>query len=116
MALVKRSSKKKGKAAEARPSVRNYSLVLGPVITEKASTLGGGSGAVVAFKVDPRASKSEIKTAIERVFKVEVDKVRTANFLGKVKRTARSVGRRARFKKAYITLKAGHTIDIVQGL
>lgn len=116
MALVKRNSKKKGKADTVTPSVKNYSVFLSPVITEKSSTLGGGAGSVIAFKVDPRASKSEIKTAVEKVFKVEVQKVRTTNYLGKVKRTARSIGRRAQFKKAYITLKTGHTIDIVEGL
>jgi large subunit ribosomal protein L23 len=68
------------------------------------------------MKVDPRATKSEIRQAVERVFSVKVDAVRTCTFLGKTKRTARGVGRRAGFKKAYVTLAEGSKIDLVEGL
>ena len=116
---------KKAAAAAAAPAVApgvagsarisDYGVLLSPVITEKSSMAAGNRNHFV-FKVDDRATKVEIKAAVERIFKVKVDSVNTARFLGKVKRTVRSVGRRAGFKKAYVTLKEGYTIDIVEGL
>jgi len=112
---------KKAAAAAAAPAaagsarISDYGVLLSPVITEKSSMAAGNRNHFV-FKVDDRATKVEIKAAVERIFKVKVDSVNTARFLGKVKRTVRSVGRRAGFKKAYVTLKEGYTIDIVEGL
>lgn len=103
-------AKKEREAGEAA-YVQDYAILLGPVITEKASTAGG-----VVFKVHPKATKTEIKEAIERVFKVRVAKIATANYMGKPKRTARSAGRRANYKKAYVTLKEGQQIEIIEGL
>ena len=105
----------KGSEKEVAPTLKDYNLLYKPVVTEKSSVVGG-VGSCIVFKVDPAASKVQIKNAIEKVFKVEVQKVRTCNFLGKLKRTNRSVGRRASFKKAYVSLKPGHTIDLVEGL
>jgi large subunit ribosomal protein L23 len=95
--------------------VRDYAVLVAPVVTEKSALVGGEGGGVV-FKVKPDANKTEIREAVERVFNVEVKSVRTSNLLGKLKRTTGSVGRRASVKKAYVTLKQGHTIDIVEGL
>jgi large subunit ribosomal protein L23 len=53
---------------------------------------------------------------IEDLFKVTVIKIRTANFLGKERRRGRTIGRRANWKKAYITLKEGDRIEIFEGL
>jgi large subunit ribosomal protein L23 len=103
------------KAKKTTAGLKDYGLLLGPVITEKASLLSGG-GKTVAFKVRKNSTKTEIKGAVERVFGVEVAKVRTSNFIGKLKRTTRTVGRTAGYKKAYVTLKPGHSIDIVEGL
>ena len=58
----------------------------------------------------------EIRGAIERVFSVKVDGVRTCRFIGKTKRTMKGVGKRAGYKKAYVTLAAGSKIDLVEGL
>jgi len=107
--LVKKNKSKKTARA------RDYSVLIAPVVTEKSALVGGDGGGVV-FKVRPEANKTEIKEAVERVFNVEVKSVRTSHLMGKMKRTTRSVGRRASVKKAYVTLKQGHTIDIVEGL
>jgi large subunit ribosomal protein L23 len=84
---------------------RDYVLKL-PVITEK-STLVKETLRTVAFKVLRDANKIEIKDAVEKIFKVKVQSVRTANFHGKKRRQGRYTGRRADWKKAYVTLKEG---------
>ncbi|NLV32740.1 MAG: 50S ribosomal protein L23 [Acidobacteria bacterium] len=84
---------------------REYVLRL-PVITEK-STLMKENLRTVAFRVLRDANKIEIKDAVEKMFKVKVQCVRTANFHGKKRRQGRYVGRRSDWKKAYVTLKAG---------
>jgi large subunit ribosomal protein L23 len=109
----KKSAAKSTAAATAR--ISDYAVLLHPVITEKSSLVGGDKGRYV-FRVDPRSTKTDIRRAVEGIFNVKVDSVNTAAFIGKVKRTARSVGRRAGFKKAYVTLKEGFTIDIVEGV
>jgi len=77
-----------------------------PIITEK-STLVKENLRTVAFKVLRDANKIEIKDAVEKIFKVKVQSVRTANFHGKKRRQGRYVGRRPDWKKAYVTLKQG---------
>jgi large subunit ribosomal protein L23 len=77
-----------------------------PIITEK-STLVKETLRTVAFKVLRDANKIEIKDAVEKMFKVKVQSVRTANFHGKKRRQGRHVGRRPDWKKAYVTLKQG---------
>ena len=115
MALMRK--KKKAAVEQARAGVRQYACLHAPVITEKSSTLPGkGGSSTVAFYVDRTASKDEIKQAVEKVLKVEVAAVRTLNTMGKLKRTTRAVGRTARHKKAYVTLKPGHTIGIIEGV
>ena len=84
---------------------REYVLKL-PVITEK-STLVKENLRTVTFKVLRDANKIEIKDAVEKIFKVKVQSVRTANFHGKKRRQGRHVGRRPDWKKAYVTLKQG---------
>lgn len=95
--------------------VKDFAVLLAPVITEKSSVFQE-KGSRVAFRVKVGSNKEEIKQAIERAFQVDVVAVRTCNYIGKVKRTNRSVGRRAGYKKAYVTLKEGQSIDIVEGL
>jgi large subunit ribosomal protein L23 len=77
-----------------------------PVITEK-STLLKENLQTITFKVLRDANKIEIKDAVENIFKVKVDTVRTANFHGKKRRQGKYAGRRSDWKKAYVTLKAG---------
>ena len=66
--------------------------------------------------MSPKANKIQIRRAVERLFEVEVKDVRTSNFTGKNKRWGRFVGRRPNWKKAYVTLEEGHTIEIFKGV
>jgi len=77
-----------------------------PVITEK-STLLKETLRTLAFKVLRDANKIEIKDAVEKIFNVKVESVRTANFHGKKRRQGKYAGRRSDWKKAYVTLKQG---------
>ena len=83
-----------------------HEVIVAPLITEK-TTLLKEKGAVLAFRVDRRANKVEIRQAVEALFKVKVASVRTQNAWGKRKRVGRYEGRRSDWKKAYVTLKAG---------
>ena len=105
----------KKKVAPATAKVGDYAILLSPDITEK-SALVGANGRTVSFRVDPRASKEDIRGAVERVFSVKVEGIRTCRFMGKTKRTMRGLGKRAGFKKAYVTLVQGSKIDLVEGL
>ncbi len=84
---------------------REYVLKL-PVITEKSTNVKENLR-TVTFKVLRDANKIEIKDAVEKIFKVKVQSVRTANFHGKKRRQGRYTGRRPDWKKAYVTLKEG---------
>jgi large subunit ribosomal protein L23 len=94
--------------------VNAVDVIKGPVITEKG-TLVNELGNQVVFRVDPRANKVEIRQAVEQLFKVKVEKVRTSRLLGKVRRVGRSAGRRSDWKKAYVTLAEGSRIDFFEG-
>jgi len=89
-------------------------VIKGPVITEKG-TLVNELGNQVVFRVDRRANKVEIRQAVERLFKVKVEKVRTSRLLGKTRRVGKSMGRRSDWKKAYVTLVEGARIDFFEG-
>jgi len=91
-----------------------YSVLTAPLITEKA-TLVNEAGNQVIFRVRPEADKGMIKRAIETLFKVKVEKVRTIQYLGKQRRVGKSVGRRSAWKKAYVTLAEGNRIDFFEG-
>ena len=91
-----------------------YDLLRRPIITEKA-TNASESGAVV-FEVSMRASKKEIKKAVEQLFKVKVKCVNTLIAKGKTKRFKGKPGRRKDVKKAYVMLEDGNTIDVSTGL
>ena len=86
-------------------------IVKAPVITEKAANLGQNEGKYV-FKVDPRANKTEIKQAIEKLFNVKVQDVRTINVKPKKRRVGRYAGLTNRSKKAIVTLAEGQTIEL----
>lgn len=77
-------------------------IIRSPWLTEKASILTGSKQLV--FKVDTKATKTEIKEAVESLIGVDVISVRTVNTVGKVKRFANRTGRRSSYKKAYISL------------
>lgn len=93
---------------------RSYDLIRGPVITEKSTR--GSMVDQVTFRVDRRATKPQIKQAVEELFKVEVKAVNTLNQKGKVKRFRGRPGRRNAVKKAIVTLAEGQTIDVSTGV
>jgi len=93
---------------------RIMKVLLGPHITEKAAIVGESSNQYV-FQVATDATKPEVKQAVEKLFAVEVDAVRVANVKGKTKRTGQRLGQRKNWKKAYVRVKAGQTIDFVGG-
>lgn len=87
-------------------------VVLGPVVAEKASRVNESNNQVV-LKVLPNANKTEIKQAVEQMFDVKVESVTTANVKGKTKRTGRIIGKRSDWKKAYVTLVDGASINLL---
>ena len=90
-----------------------YDIIKSPVVTEKLAR-HAEAGNVVVFRVRPDANKIEIKNAVEAIWKVDVEAVRTINYDGKVKRMGRFTGRRANWKKAIVTLAEGQTIPDLQ--
>jgi large subunit ribosomal protein L23 len=84
-------------------------IILSPVVSEKSySLIDQGK---YTFEVDPRANKTEIKLAIEKIFKVQVASINTLNKQGKTRRTKFGLGKRKNTKRAIVTLKSG-SIDI----
>ena len=86
-----------------------YDVIVRPLVTEKKVTKKEEEG-TLAFEVAPGATKTEIKHAVEKLFKVKVADVRTANFEGKLRRRGRFAGYRSNWKKAYVKLKAGEKV------
>ncbi len=85
-------------------------ILIAPVVSEKSyALLDQGK---YTFVVDPRANKTEIKIAVEQIFKVKVDSVHTLNRPGKARRTRFGIGRRKDTKRAIVTLRDGGSIDI----
>ena len=93
---------------------RLYSIITSPVVTEKSTGLSEYNK--VTFNVALDATKPQIKTAIESLFKVKVASVNTLRVKGKKKRFKGIIGQRADRKKAVATLEKGHSIDIASGL
>lgn len=83
-----------------------YQIIRRPIITEKGLTVKDGQNTLV-FEVAGQATKTEVKQAVQQIFKVKVDSVRTANFEGKERRRGKFSGYRPDWKKAYVRLKAG---------
>ena len=94
---------------------RLYKVLLAPVVSEKAVSSADEARQVV-FKVVKNAQKPEIKAAIEKLFDVKVEGVRTLNVKGKTKRTRFGLGKRSDWKKAYVKLAEGHDIDFGMGV
>ena len=91
--------------------MRHYSdIIIAPVITEKSqAAMQNGQ---YTFKVDPKANKTEIKSAIEKIFKVKVTSIKTLNEKPKKRRVGRYTGLTNRSKKAIVTLAEGQTIEL----
>jgi len=84
----------------------HYQIIRRPIITEKGLGVKETQHTVV-FEVSAKASKTEIKEAVQQIFKVKVDAVRTANFFGKMRRRGQNEGYRRDWKKAYAKLTEG---------
>ena len=93
---------------------RHNDAVLSTEITEKSAMRSEHNK--VVFRVAQDATKDEIASAVEELFKVKVVKVNTLNVKGKTKRFRGHLGRRSDIKKAVVTLQEGQTIDIATGL
>ncbi len=91
-------------------------IIRRPLVTEKSTQIREASN-VIAFEVDPKANKIQVKAAIEELFKVKVAEVRLFNVRGKVKRMGRFEGKRKDWRKAYVRLKAGEKApDFIEGV
>jgi large subunit ribosomal protein L23 len=86
-------------------------IILMPLVSEKNSNLRADQNKYV-FRVDTKANKLQIKSAVEELFKVRVDEVTTMRMHGKPKRLGRFEGRRPDWKKAVVRLKKGETIEL----
>jgi large subunit ribosomal protein L23 len=96
--------------------MRVQDVIRRPLITEK-STLQRDDTNTVAFEVDRKANKIDVKRAVEAQFKVKVAEVRMASMHGKVRRQGRFEGRRPDWKKAYVRLAEGEkTIEFFEGV
>ena len=91
-----------------------HEMIVRPLITEKSSTAYQDRGEYT-FEVHPKASKPQIRGAIEQLFGVRVVGVWTSNHRGKVKRLGKTAGRRPNWKKAVVKLAQGDTIPIFEG-
>ena len=93
---------------------KHYDAIIAPVITEKATLLSDHNK--VVFRVPLKATKKDVKEAVEALFKVKVQAVNTIVQKGKLKRFRGLEGRRSDSKKAIVTLAEGHAIDVTTGL
>jgi len=102
-----------------------WEILKSPVVTEKSVLLKEDStendartvGQVLTFKVDKKATKGDIRGAVEEIFNVKVAAVRTVHYDGKMKRRGRIEGRRPSWKKAYVTLRKGEPmIDYAEAI
>lgn len=91
------------------------SIILRPVVTER-STLLQDDMRTYTFIVAKDANKLEVRKAVQSLFSVKVESVRTANYQGKWRRVGRSVGRKPAYKKAVVRLAEGDSIDVYEGI
>jgi large subunit ribosomal protein L23 len=90
-----------------------WDILKSPVVTEKSVLLKEATsndeevGQILTFRVNTKSGKEAIRKAVEEIFGVKVAKVRTIHYEGKMKKRGRYEGRRASWKKAYVTLRKG---------
>ena len=89
----------------------DYSVIIRPLVTEQGMHFANVKGAY-SFQVNRKANKAQIKNAVERIYGVKVDKVRTANRRGKYRRKGRTFGMTSSWKKAVVYLEPEHHIDL----
>ena len=92
-----------------------HDVIQRPVVTEKSS-IARDEANIATFRVDPDATKHEIRRAVEELFDVKVASVRTMRQPGKKKRVGKSIGRRPAWKKAIVELAEGHAIEFFEGV
>lgn len=89
--------------------MKQYDVIRRPLVTEKGVEKKDNER-TLCFEVAPGANKTQVKAAVEKLFKVKVQEVRTASFEGKLRRRGRFAGYRSDWKKAYVKLKAGQKV------
>ena len=89
--------------------MNTYDVIRRPLVTEKGVDKKDNER-TLCFEVAAGANKTQVKAAVEKLFKVKVDEVRTATFEGKIRRRGRFAGYRPDWKKAYVRLKAGQKV------
>ena len=91
--------------------MQNYrDIIKGPIMTEKSSDLSKQN--VITFSVDPKANKTQIKQAIEKIFNVKVESVNTVNVRPRKRRVGKYTGYTSKVKKAIVKLKDGSSIEL----
>jgi len=91
--------------------VDDYNVIIRPLVTEQGMHFANVKGAY-SFEVNKKANKAQIKNAVERLYNVKVQKVRTANHKGKHRRKGRTLGVTASWKKAVVFLEPEFHIDL----
>lgn len=93
-----------------------YEIIIKPLLTEK-NQKAKDDNHTLAFMVNKRANKIEVKRAVEMLFNTHVERVRVINVFGKIKRVGRYEGRRPSWKKALVTLRKGEKmVEYFEGL
>ena len=93
-------------------TTQGFSVLRKALVTEKAYSQA--SAQTYVFALDLAASKDQVRNAIQSIYNVKVEDVRTAVIRGKVKRTRKGLGKRQNVKKAYVTIEAGKTLPVYQ--
>jgi large subunit ribosomal protein L23 len=92
-----------------------HDVIERPIVTEKSAIAREASN-IATFRVDPKATKHDIKRAVEQLFSVKVESVRTMQQQGKKTRVGKFVGRKPTWKKAIVELAEGQTIEFFEGV
>ncbi|HDT11727.1 MAG TPA: 50S ribosomal protein L23 [bacterium] len=95
---------------------KHFDIIRRPLLTEKSTMSADVEKQTYLFEVEMKTTKKDIKDAVESVFDVKVDSVNTVIVRGKPKRVGKIQGSRSNWKKAYVTLKQGYQINLVEGL
>ena len=89
----------------------DFNVIVRPLVTEQGMHFANAKGAY-SFEVNRKANKTQVKNAVERIYGVKVDKVRTANRKGKHRRRGRTIGMTSGWKKAVVYLQPDYHIDL----
>ncbi len=92
-----------------------HQVIQRPIVTEK-SAIAREEANIATFRVDPEATKHDIRRAVELLFEVKVENVRTMNQPGKKRRVGKKIGRKPSWKKAIVELAPGNTIEYFEGV